>query len=144
MKRVVVTGLGILSPLGNNAKQSWTNLIEGRCGITKLQGDEYTKLPCQIAGSLIFNDKPIDLNNYFSKSDLRTMAPASAYALIAAEEALKDAKWFPESEEEKQRTGVAVGMGMVDLKDICDTNDAMKKSYNRVSRKLPPKKKEEK
>ncbi|GLV41943.1 uncharacterized protein CBL_00405 [Carabus blaptoides fortunei] len=87
MKRVVITGIGILSPLGCGVCESWTNLIEGRCGITKLQ----------------------------------------------AKEALDDAKWYPDDENDKERTGVAVGMGMVDLQDICATNDALKKSYNRIS-----------
>lgn len=136
MKRVVITGIGILSPLGCGVRESWTNLIEGRCGITKLQGEAFTKLPCQVAGLLFNKDKRFDLQEHFSKSDLRTMAPASAYALIAAKEALDDANWHPDDENSKERTGVAVGMGMVDLQDICETNDALKKSYNRVSFKL--------
>uniref|UniRef100_A0A182R0E4 beta-ketoacyl-[acyl-carrier-protein] synthase I n=1 Tax=Anopheles farauti TaxID=69004 RepID=A0A182R0E4_9DIPT len=63
------------------------------------------------------------------------MARATAFALIAAKEALTAAAWTPPLEDEQscQRTGVAIGMGMVDLMDICETNDALKKGYNRVS-----------
>lgn len=133
MRRVVVTGIGILCPLGLNTRQSWSNLIKSKCGILKLNADGYSKLPCKIAGQIIKDNKRIDLTQYFSKTDLKTMAPATAYALIATKEALDDAQWFPDDETTKQRTGVAVGMGMVDLEDICETHEALKKSYNRVS-----------
>lgn len=134
MRRIVVTGIGILSPLGLNTKQSWTNLINGKCGIYKLQDQTYAKLPCRVAGQIYDEtNKKLDLTKHFSKTELKTIAPATAYALIATKEALEDAKWFPEDEETKQNTGVAVGMGMVDLNDICETHEALKKSYNRVS-----------
>ncbi|XP_074094274.1 3-oxoacyl-[acyl-carrier-protein] synthase, mitochondrial isoform X2 [Cotesia typhae] len=61
------------------------------------------------------------------------MCPATAYALIAAEEALEDAKWKPDEETHKRDTGVAVGIGMVDLVDVCSIYEAMKKSYSKVS-----------
>ena len=55
------------------------------------------------------------------------------YALYAANQAIQQANWIPETEEQKQRTGVAIGTGMVDLEDICDTNDALRLGYNKVS-----------
>lgn len=61
------------------------------------------------------------------------MCPATAYALIAAEEALSDANWKPTDETDKRDTGVAVGTGMVDLVDICSMQEALNKSYNKVS-----------
>ena len=61
------------------------------------------------------------------------MCPATAYALIATEEALNDANWKPEAETDKQDTGVAVGIGMIDLVDVCTTYEALKKGYNKVS-----------
>lgn len=130
MRRVVVTGLGAICPIGQTVTESWNNLLAGKCGISKLEGEDYSKLPCRVAARI---NPTIDLTQHFSKSELRTMAPATAYALIAAKEALENAKWFPDSEEEKERTGVAVGMGMIDLVDVCETSDALKKSYNRVS-----------
>ncbi|XP_076755554.1 3-oxoacyl-[acyl-carrier-protein] synthase, mitochondrial isoform X2 [Xylocopa sonorina] len=73
------------------------------------------------------------MNSYFTKSELRTMCPATVYALIATEEALEDAKWKPTDETHKRDTGVAVGIGMIDLVDVCTTYEAMKKGYNKVS-----------
>jgi len=61
------------------------------------------------------------------------MSPATAYALIATEEALKDAKWKPDDEINKRDTGVSVGIGMIDLVDVCMTYEALKKSYSKVS-----------
>ena len=75
----------------------------------------------------------LDIDSYFTKSDLRTMCPATAYALIATEEALNDANWKPKDEIDKQDTGVAVGIGMIDLVDVCTTYEALKKGYNKVS-----------
>jgi len=131
----VVTGLGVISPVGCNVHKAWNTILQGGCGIVQLQDEFYGHLPCQVAG-LIQNGKDagkFDLTSHFSKSELRSMAPATAYAIIAAQEALHDAKWFPEEEKLKRMTGVAVGMGMVDLVDVCETAEALKRGYNRVS-----------
>lgn len=130
-RRVVVTGLGIVSPLGTGTETSWRNLLKGHCGIVPLNL-EYSKLPCRIAG-VISTDNNETISKALSKSNLRAMAPATALALVATSEALNDANWLTESETEKENTGVAIGMGMIDLKDVCDTNDALKQAYNKVS-----------
>lgn len=129
-RRVVVTGVGALCPIGVNASESWKNLLAGKSGVSKLEGEGYENLPCRVAAQV---NSSIDLSQIFSKSELRTMAPATAYALIAAKEALHQARWQPSSDQDKERTGVAVGMGMIDLVDVCETAEALKKSYNRVS-----------
>lgn len=132
-KRVVITGMGVICPVGNNLKESWKNLVLGKCGISKIDDAAFEKLPCRIAGIIKENGAKFKLENHFKKSDLRSMSLATAYALIATEEALKDAKWDSTTDEQKLNTGVAVGMGMVDLNDICITNEALSKSYNQVS-----------
>ncbi|ETN61849.1 3-oxoacyl-[acyl-carrier-protein] synthase [Anopheles darlingi] len=103
-RRVVITGLGVVSPVGCNVTTAWQTILSGQ-------------------------------SKSFTKSELKTMARGTAFALLAAKEALTAASWTPSAEDESacQRTGVAVGMGMVDLQDICDTNEALKKGYNRVS-----------
>ncbi|XP_012277944.1 3-oxoacyl-[acyl-carrier-protein] synthase, mitochondrial isoform X2 [Orussus abietinus] len=113
-RRVVITGMGIVSPLGVGTQNAWKALIDGKCGIVKLTDPEYKKLPCQIA-------------------ELRTMCPATAYALVATDEALTDAQWKPTDESDRRNTGVAVGIGMIDLADVCNTHEAMKESYRKVS-----------
>lgn len=129
-RRVVVTGLGIASPLGTGTELAWQNLLKGHCGIVGLKTEEYSKLPCKIAGLIPSDNK---IAQALSKSNLRAMAPATALALVATAEALSDANWLPESDADKETTGVAIGMGMIDLKDVCDTNEALKQGYNKVS-----------
>ncbi|CAB3228589.1 unnamed protein product [Arctia plantaginis] len=130
-RRIVVTGLGIVSPLGTGTELVWKNLLKGKCGIVSLQGEAYSKLPCKIAGIIpLDNDKVVSA---LSKSNLKSMAPATSLALVATSEALIDANWLPKSDSDKEATGVAIGMGMIDLKDVCDTNEALKLGYNKVS-----------
>lgn len=140
-RRVVVTGMGVLSPIGANLHESWLNIINGKCAISKLEDPAFANLPCRIAGTIKLKDKRLNLEEHFSKSELKSISPATAYALMATKEALINAKLInsagqPEglsAEDIRQSTGVAVGMGMVDLQDICDTNDALNKSYRQVS-----------
>lgn len=61
------------------------------------------------------------------------MSTSTVYALVASEEALNDAGWKPTEEREKEKTGVAVGVGMIDLSDVCKTNDDLKRGYSKVS-----------
>lgn len=129
-RRVVVTGLGIVSPLGTGTEVVWQNITKGKCGIVALKDEDYAKLPCRVAGIIPSDDK---VSKALSKSNLKSMAPATCLALVATAEALADANWLPESNDDKEVTGVAIGMGMIDLKDVCDTNDALKVGYNKVS-----------
>ncbi|XP_068081934.1 3-oxoacyl-[acyl-carrier-protein] synthase, mitochondrial [Anabrus simplex] len=134
-RRVVVTGMGVVSPLGRGLEYCWEKLIRGESGISSLPFDHYGKLPCQIA-ALVPRGKGVgqlDICEHFSNYELRTMAPATRYALIAAQEALADAQWLPDNEHSKEKTGVTVGMGMIDLQDVSETNQALTQGYNRVS-----------
>ncbi|KAG5884007.1 hypothetical protein JTB14_006667 [Gonioctena quinquepunctata] len=132
-RRVVVTGMGVVSPVGTGLKEAWKTVIAGKSGIIKLEGPEYEDFPCRVAGFAKVNGSKLQLSSYFSKSELKTMAPATGYALIAVKEALEDAKLEKMSSEMKENTGVAVGMGMVDLEDICKTYDSLKTGYHHVS-----------
>lgn len=116
-RRVVVTGLGVLSSVGCNLKQSWENIVSGKSGITNLSGAEYENLPCKVAGFVRTNGGKFKLSDHFSKSELRSMCPATGYALLATKEALEDSN-LEIDEDTKINTGVAVGMGMIDLQVI--------------------------
>ncbi|KAJ3642522.1 hypothetical protein Zmor_025291 [Zophobas morio] len=131
-RRVVVTGIGVISPVGTTVQQAWKTILQGKSGIHKL-GKDFETLPCQIAGLIHENGERIHLSNYYTKTELKSMGPATAYALLAAKEAVEDANLQNADAPTKTRTGVAVGMGMVDLDDICKTNDALRKSYKQVS-----------
>lgn len=80
-RRVVVTGLGVISPVGCNTQTAWSNILKGFCGIQPLTGASYDSLPCKIAAQI--NREDLKLDERFSKSELRAIAPATAYALLA-------------------------------------------------------------
>lgn len=133
--RVVVTGLGVVSPLGCGTQLAWSKILDSVCGIQYLHDEKFANLPCKLA-ALVPRGKAtgeLDLHSHFSDGELRTMSLASAYALVAAKEALEDAKWLADDETSKLNTGVAVGMGMADLVDICEMNNSLKIAYNRVN-----------
>lgn len=80
-RRVVVTGIGCVSPVGCDTNAAWENILKGYCGIKKLTDSKYESLPCKIAAKIDEND--LKLQEHFSKTELRSIATASQYALIA-------------------------------------------------------------
>ncbi|KAK7080966.1 hypothetical protein SK128_018976 [Halocaridina rubra] len=135
IRRVMVTGLGLVTPLGIGAPQNWLQITAGKAATTLLTDPRYAQMPCRVAATIPKGkgEGQLDLSSYFSPSDLRTMTPAIAYALIAAQEAIRDAIWTPENNVDQERTGVAVGMGMVDLDDVTATGRALQEKYSKVS-----------
>lgn len=130
--RVVVTGIGLVCPLGVGADQVWNNLIQGKSGVSKVVGDGYESIPCKIAAYV--PQKDLKLEQKFSKNELRTLTKATLFALIASEEALNDAKWKPIKERDRTDTGVAVGMGMIDMDEVIQNGNALRNDgFNRVS-----------
>lgn len=79
-RRVVVTGVGIVSPIGCSVETAWKNVLNKVCGIKKLPA-AYDSLPCKIAAKIDENE--LKLNERFSKSELRSLSLATAYSLIA-------------------------------------------------------------
>ncbi|KAK2169125.1 hypothetical protein LSH36_12g17020 [Paralvinella palmiformis] len=141
-RRVVVTGLGLVTCLGVGVPYVWNRLIRGDCGLHKLESKEYDHIPCKVAGKVPIGDEEGQLNisAYISKSDERCMSLPVCYALIAADEAIKQSGWMPETNDDFCRTGVAVGMGMVPLNEIVDAGrNLYDVSYNRVSPYFVPK-----
>lgn len=80
-RRVVVTGLGVISPIGCTTPIAWQNILNGECGIKQLTDKAYETLPCKIAAKIDKNELKLDDN--FTKSELRSHAPATIYALLA-------------------------------------------------------------
>lgn len=136
--RVVVTGMGIVCPLGVGVPVVWKHLIESACGIVNLTGKDYNSIPCKVAGFVPDSDKV--LQAHFTKSELKNVCLSTRMAILASEEALKDAKWCPNNDTDKENTGVAVGVGMIDLEEVVSTGQALQtKGYSRVSPFFVPK-----
>ena len=122
VKRVVVTGLGLVTPLGCGVNHVWNALLAGQCGIAKLEGAEYAKMPSRLAAKVV----GFEANKFVAASELRTMSPASLYALAASVEAVKDSGIAEDDEDLRKKTGSAVGMGMSDLQYIVETANTLK------------------
>ncbi|XP_054747865.1 3-oxoacyl-[acyl-carrier-protein] synthase, mitochondrial [Anastrepha obliqua] len=131
-RRVVITGIGAVSPLANNVSEAWLRLLAGESAISKLN-DQYKGLPCQVAAQVARDQLPIE--KHFTKSDLKIMSAATQLSIIAAEEALSNAKLQPSelTTEERERFGVCVGMGMFDLTEVYGAWQQLQRGYNRVS-----------
>ncbi|KAI8130013.1 hypothetical protein FF38_11803 [Lucilia cuprina] len=131
-RRVVVTGMGAVTPLGGNVQESWQKLLKCEAAITSL-GDQYKGLPCQVAAQI--NKENLPINDLLSKSDIKLMSPATQLSVLATEEALSTAQIIPKnlSSEELERFGVCVGMGMFDLTEVYGAWQQLQRGYNRVS-----------
>ena len=114
MRRVVVTGLGTINPLGNSVNKSWNALISSVSGVTKISAFDVSDYPCKIAGSI--NDSLID-ENIVSLREQRKVDRFITLGLVAAHEAVLDSG-FISSEENEDRCGVMVGSGIGGLDTI--------------------------
>ncbi|MDP2117396.1 MAG: beta-ketoacyl-ACP synthase II, partial [Brevundimonas sp.] len=131
MRRVVVTGLGLLTPLGWGVEHNWTGILEGRSGIGPITNFDAGGWGCTIAGEIPSVDgrgggapgQPgvFDHEQVMSPKDRKRVDDFIVYAIAAADEALADANWKPESDEDRERTGVMVGSGIGGLGPIADT-----------------------
>jgi 3-oxoacyl-[acyl-carrier-protein] synthase II len=122
IKRVVVTGLGLVTPLGCGVNQVWNALLAGQCGIQKLEGAEYAKMPSRLAARVV----GVEANKFVAARELRTMSQASLYALAASVEAVKDSGIAEDDDNLRRATGCAVGMGMSDLHYIVEAAETLK------------------
>ena len=144
MRRVVVTGIGLLTPLGQGAELSWQAILAGKSGAGRITTFDPTDYACQVACEIPRVDGRggggAGVPGSFNPDD--TMAPKDQrrvddfilYAIAAAEEAVKDSGWVPESDEDKERTGVIIGSGIGGLATIEKTSiELYEKGPRRVS-----------
>ena len=137
MRRVVVTGMGLVTPLASGVEQSWSRLIDGQSGagpITKFPSDD---LSCRIACEVPFGEAPGQFNpdDWMAPKDQRKVDEFIIYGAGAAGEAIEDSGWKPEDEESLCRTGVLMGSGIGGLKSIADTAVTL---HERGPRKVSP------
>lgn len=124
MRRVVVTGMGIVSPLGVGVEHVWKRLTNAESGISGIQSFDVSDLPCKIGGQVPLGDKASGHYNpdeYVSSKDQKKMEPFIVMGIAAAQEAVLDAGWTPTDQQELDRTGVLIGSGIGGLNGIYDT-----------------------
>ena len=131
MRRVVVTGLGTINPLGKNVSTSWNSLINSKSGISKITKFEVDNFPCKIAG--LIDDSEIN-SEIVSKRDQRKIDRFITLGLIAAAEAIKDSG-FSSTDESSIRSGVMVGSGIGGLDTIYKNSSILD---NQGIRKISP------
>ena len=110
MRRVVITGLGMVSPLGSGVETSWSRLVAGENGAGRVTDFEVSDIACQIACQIPRGDGSngtFDPGSTMAPKEQRKVDDFIIYAMAAADEALSDAGWKPESYEDQIRTGVA-------------------------------------
>ena len=123
MRRIVVTGMGLVTPLGIGIEQVWRRLLAGESGIRAIQSFDVSDLPSRVAAQVPRGDRESGLFNaddWVPQKDQRRMDEFIVYAMAAADMAVEDSGWQPDSEEERERTGVMIGSGIGGLPAITD------------------------
>ena len=117
-QKLVITGMGAVTPIGIGVDAYWSALVEGQCGVGKITRFDASELPVQIAAEL----KDFDPAAYMPKTLARTMDPFMQFAFVAAEEALKDSELSIESESD--RIGIVMGTAMDGVTTVAQTQAA--------------------
>ena len=122
MRRVVVTGLGMVSPLADGVDLTWQRLLEGQSGAGPIDKFDVSDLAAKIAAQVPRGDGEgdFDPNKYVDPKEQRRIDEFIIFGMAAADQALNDANWHPETEDDKCRTGVMIGAGIGGLPGIED------------------------
>jgi 3-oxoacyl-[acyl-carrier-protein] synthase II len=136
-RRVVITGLGMVSPLACGVEETWTRLIAGQSGAGKIKRFDASNLACDIACEIPLgdgSDGTFNPDDWMLPKDQRKVGDFILYAMAAAQQAIEDSGWMPEGEPDRERTGVIIGSGIGGLEKIAETAITLKeKGPRRVS-----------
>ena len=142
MRRVAVTGLGVCCPLGVGVRHVWRRLLEGHSGIVSLPNrPEFDQIPSRVVGLVPQGEGEGEFNetDWVTPSQRKTMSLSSVFALCASMEALEDARWKPQSEDDSVKTGVAIGSSIAELEELSQACFLLKNGqYRRLSPYLIP------
>ena len=128
-RRVVITGLGAITPIGNDVEEFWKSIKEGKCGIDEIKSFDTTDFKVKLAAEI----KDYDPEKYFDKRDSKRLDKFSQYAIIAAREAWKDSKIDKENEN-MERVGVILGSGIGGISTIeTEQTKLIQKGPDRIS-----------
>jgi len=136
MRRVVVTGLGMLSPLGVGVDVNWSRITAGQSGIGKITSFRVDDIASQVAGQVPYGDGEglFNPDRYIETKDQKKMDNFIHFAMAAADEAIADSGYKPESDEASERAGVLIGSGIGGLNEIYETSVVLhEKGARRVS-----------
>ena len=129
MRRVVVTGMGLTTPLGNGVDINWKRLTSGVVGINKIENFDVSDLPCKIAGQVpsINNDPEggLDIDQWIEPREYKRIDRFISYGIISAIQAIEDSGWKPQTENQKNKTGVILGSGIGGLETIANTAELL-------------------
>jgi 3-oxoacyl-[acyl-carrier-protein] synthase II len=137
LRRVVVTGLGLVTPIGTGVELTWKRLLEGTSGASPIDKFDISDLPAKIAAQVVRGDGEGEFNydDWVTPKDRRKMADFIIFGLAAAQQAIEDANWKPETEEQRYRSGVLIGSGIGGLNEIVEGADTLRE---RGPRRLSP------
>ena len=121
-RRVVVTGIGCLTPLGNNKKTFWNHLLDGKSGVQTIDFLDTEKLPVKFSASV----KDFDSEKYFDRKDLKKMDLFMQYGMAAGIDAVEDSGLLSSSVD-SNRIGISIGSGIGGLAMIEATRDTFQK-----------------
>ena len=120
MRRVVVTGMGLVTPLGSGVDHCWDRLLKSHSGVSAIDNFDVSDLPAKISAQVPRGTEPgqFDAEKYVSSKDTRRMDQFIIFALGAAVQAVEDSGWKPEREEDQDSSGVMIGSGIGGLQTI--------------------------
>ncbi|MBO9431372.1 beta-ketoacyl-ACP synthase II [Sulfitobacter sp. R18_1] len=137
MRRVVVTGLGLVTPLADGVEESWKRILDGKSGAGPITGFDASKLVTQYACEVPLgdgSDGTFDANKYMEPKEQRKVDTFILFGMAAAQQAVEDSGWKPTEQEDQERTGVLIGSGIGGLNSIANTAVMMhEKGPRRVS-----------
>ena len=125
MRRVVVTGMGLLTPLGCGVEPTWQNLLKGQSGASKIEHFDVSDLACQIACMVPKGDGTngtYESSAWMEPKEARKVDEFIVFAMCAATQALNDANWHPKTPEDQDATGVVFGSGIGGIGGIYDAS----------------------
>src|SRR3546814_993223 len=121
MRRVVVTGLGLVTPLGCGVAHNWNRLVAGESGIRAIDGFDVSDLPAKVAGTVpdaATGEGGFDPDEWVEPKEQRKIDRFILLGIAAAEQAVRDSGWMPTDDEGRNRTGVMIGAGIGGLMTI--------------------------
>lgn len=140
MRRVVITGLGLVTPLGCGVEATWTRLINGESGLGPITRFDASEYPARIAGQVPlkadFPDRPdaFAAIDWMETKEIKKVDPFIVFGVAAAKQAITDSGWVPADEEARCRTGVLIGSGIGGLPGIEEASLLLKeKGHRRIS-----------